>query len=245
MHAIGCGGPEVSVHIDPHAVGAAGRDHVEDTPIHRTHIDHVEHPDMLRIGREHPPCIRHIETAAIRAEGEAVCPLHVGDHGFDAALRRHPVDRAGQLLLRLCALVIRHDPVMRIAEPDHTVGSDNHIVRTIEPLALIAVGDDRDRSVPFGPRHPARSMLAADEPTLTVPCMAVRIVRRLAIGGHAILAPADDAVVGNVGKQEAAGIAEPHRPFRPVKPGRKPFYRGIAKHIGGEDRIDDFEKRHA
>ena len=236
--------PKVPVAVAPHAIGAAGRDCVKVPTIHRPAIDHVEDPDMLRVGGEHPARIRNIETASVRTEGETVRPLHVGDDGLDPAIRGDPIDRAGQLLLRLGSLVIRHDPIMRIAEPDRSVRRNNDVVRTVESLALEPVGDNSQRPVPFRAGYPTRSMFATDEPPLEITGVTVGVVRRLAIGAHAILAPANDPVVGNVGEQEAAGIAEPHRPFRPVEPRRQPLQRCIAEHIGSKHRIDDFEKRH-
>src|SRR3954447_5987703 len=87
-----------------------------------------------------------------------------------------------------------------IAEPDRVVGFDDDIVGAGQPLALEAVGEQRDRAVVFGAGQVLGVVLAGDQPSLAVAGVAVGVVRRLA--EHAdrtgLLIPAHDAVIGDV-----------------------------------------------
>jgi hypothetical protein len=51
-------------------------------------------------------------------------------------------------------------------------------------------------------------------------------------------------VVGNIGEQQAIGIAEPDRAFYPVKAGCQLLDRGIAHHEAGEFRFQSLEETH-
>ena len=55
----------------------------------------------------------------------------------------------------LSALVIAEQPEGRIGEPDRAVGFHHHVVRRIELLALVAVGEHGDRAVILGARSRA------------------------------------------------------------------------------------------
>ncbi len=105
-------------------------------------------------------------------------------------------------------------PNGRIAKPDRTVRFDDHVVRRIETLAAITIGQHGDRAVVFGARDAARQMLAAHESALAVARMAVRIIRRLTERADraARFVPTQDAVVGDVAPQQIAAVAEPDRP---------------------------------
>jgi hypothetical protein len=98
-------------------------------------------------------------------EGKPVGLDEVVDRDLDrAALRIDPVDVLLLLfLLGLEALVVGHDPVSRVGETDRAVGGDDHVVRRVQLLAVVAVGDDGDRAVELGTRDPPGAVLAGDE----------------------------------------------------------------------------------
>ena len=162
--------------------------------------------------------IRDIENFLVGREGKPVGLHEILDHGCDlAGLGIDAIDvAAALLLLRPAALELRHDPVAGVGEPDAVVGLHHHIVRRVEPLALVLVGDDGDRAVRLGAGHAPASVLAGDEPALAVAGVAVAVVGLGAEGADAGLRrPAQHAVVGDVAPQQVAAIGEPDRAFRP------------------------------
>ena len=125
------------------------------------------------------PGVDHVEAGTVRGEAQAVRPVEVGHDGLDPARRGvDPVDGRGQFLVGLPALVVRHDPVAGVGEPDGAVRGDRDVVRRVETAAVIPVRQHRDRAVVFGPGHPPAEVLAGDEPTQPVPGVPVGVVRR-------------------------------------------------------------------
>jgi hypothetical protein len=118
-----------------------------------------------------------VELLLVGREREAVGFHEVVDHSLDrAAVRIDPVDPLLLLfLLGFDSLVVCHDPVERIAEPDRAVGGDDDVVRRVQLLAVVAVGDDGDRAVELGASHPPGAMLAGDETADAIDGVAVRI----------------------------------------------------------------------
>jgi hypothetical protein len=115
------------------------------------------------------------------SSGEKARPFGLAKSSATTAIlplfRIDPVDVAAVLLhLALVALVVAHDPVVRIGEPDRAVRPHHHVVRRVEALALVAVGDHGDRAVGLGTCHAARSMLAGDQPSLAVTGVAIGII---------------------------------------------------------------------
>ena len=129
-------------------------------------------------------------------------------------------DVVADLGLGLVALVVRHDPVGRIGEPDRVVGLHHHVVRAVQPLALVAVGDDRDAAVMLGARDAPPAVLARDEPSLPVDGVAVRVAARLAEDADRAvgLVVAHDPVVRDVGEQRGS-----------ARPGNRPAPRSSAR----------------
>src|SRR6185437_17140388 len=70
------------------------------------------------------------------------------------------------LTLRPVPLVVAVDAVGRVGEPDRAVGPLDHVVRAVEPLALVAVGEHGEAPVVLGPGHPPLALLAADQAAL-------------------------------------------------------------------------------
>ena len=122
----------------------------------------------------------------------------------------------------------------------------DRVIGRIEPLALETVGDHGDLSVMFGPCHPSGAMFACDQPALAVAGVAIAVVRRLPKCGDAAAgSPTQDSIVRNVGEKQAARIAEPDRPFDPVKPGGELFDRSVAQNETVEDGVIGLKEGHS
>src|SRR5215207_1191040 len=180
--------------------------------------------------------IADIELLLVRREAKAVRLDEVIDDHLDVTgFRIHPVDVVLFLLrLGLDALVKTADAVGRIAEPDRTVARDDRVVRRVELLAIVLVGDDGDRAVEFGPGDPSAAMFASDQTSFPINGVAVRVHRRLAVYAHVavILAEAHDAIVGNVAEKHIAASREVNRSFGPTEPGCD----ALNRHGAGEGR---------
>ena len=228
--------PEIAVDIDAEAVGRAGTG-VDEHPAgaERAAID-VEH---AQLARRHGAGFHHVELRFIRRERQPVGTLHiVGHHGDRAGLAIDAIDVGRQFRLVLLALVIAEQAERRIGEPDRAVRLHHDVVRRVQLLALIAVGQHGDRAVILGADHAPAAMLAGDQAALTVARVAVGVVGGLAEDADraGLFFPLQDAVVGNVAPQHVAAVAEIHRPFRPAAPGGKALHRGERQAIAVEAR---------
>ena len=247
MHAVARRGPEIAVLVHAHAVRATGRNGMENVAARQAPVGrHVEGADVARIVRVDAPGIGDVEARFIRTEGKAVRAVEIGQHGADMArMRIDAVDIAGQRLLAARALVIRSDAVVRIGEPDRTVRGDDDVVGRVQRLAIVTVGDHGDGAIVLRTRDAARAVFAGHEAAFPVARVAVGKIRRLAECRDAERgAPAQHAVVGNVGEQQAIVIAEPDRPLGPVEPAGKLLERRIAQHETGKDGLFGLKKRH-
>src|SRR6202171_5221512 len=206
------GAPNTPVSVTAHPVGNAGLGHFrKDFAVRHLSGPHiqVEHADMRRVVRPvREAGVEDIELLLVRREGNAVGLHEVIDDNLDVTgFRIHPVD-VMLFLLRLGfdALIIAADAVGGIGEPDRTIGSDNRVVRRVQLLAIVLVGDDSDRAVVFGSGDPSAAMLASDQASFPINGVAVRVHRRLAEYAQVtvILREAHDAVVGNVAEQHVA-----------------------------------------
>src|SRR4030088_2691608 len=214
--------------VAAHPVGNAGLGHFrKDFAVRHLSAPHiqVEHADMRRVVRPVGEAgVEDIELLLVRREGNAVGLHEVIDDNFDVTrFRIRPVD-VMLFLLRLGfdALIIAADAVDGIGEPDRTIGSDNRVVRRVQLLAIVFVGDDSDRAVEFGPGDPSAAMLASDQASFPINGVAVRVHRRLAEYAQVtvILREAHDAVVWNVAEQHVAPGWEVDRALGPAESGR-------------------------
>ena len=119
-------------------------------------------------------------------------------------------------------------------------------------LAVIVVGDHRDRAVELVAHDSPREMLAGDLAPLEVERVAVAVVRRRAEHTHVtvVLQPSHLPVVGNVAPDEITALRIPGRPLRPQRTGpqsldwRVGLPQAIEARIDGEDvRIREIDVR--
>src|SRR5262245_28026359 len=124
--------------------------------------------------------IDDVELLLVGREADAIRLDEVVDDNLDVAgFRIDPIDIVLFLLGRgFDTFVEAADTVDRIGEPDGAVGSDDDVIWRIQLLAIIAVGDDRDRAVELSTGDPPAAMLASDEPSFAIDGVAVRIHRR-------------------------------------------------------------------
>src|SRR5690606_4710417 len=98
-----------------------------------------------------------------------------------------------------------HPAVGRIGEVDAAVALDDDVVGAVELLALVVARQRRAAAVRLGARHPARGVLADDQPALAVPGEPVRLEARLAEGRDALpLAPAAQVIPRHVAEKKVA-----------------------------------------
>ncbi len=171
----------------------------------------------------------YIQHPLVRRERKAVRPVHrVGDDRDRACHAVDAVDASGELLRRALALVVAGDAERRVGEPDRAVRLHHQVVGRVQPLALETVGQHGDRAVILGTGDPATTMFGSDQAALAVARVAVGVAGRLAEAVHqpGMLAPAHDAVVGDVAAQEIAAVAEPHRTLGPAQPAGDTLHRG-------------------
>src|SRR3981189_1510111 len=181
------GAPETPGGVAAQPVGDAGLGHVrKDFAVRHLSGRHiqVEHADMRRVVRPvREAGVADIELLLVRREAKAVGLHEVIDDNLDiTGFRIHPVD-VFLFLLRLGfdALVIAADTVGWVPEPDRIIGSDNQVVRRVQLLAIVLVGDDGARAVDFRPGDPSAAVFASEQASLPINGVAVRVHRWLAV----------------------------------------------------------------
>src|SRR3954462_3839255 len=94
----------------------------------------------------------------------------------------------------------------------------HYVIRRIQPLTLEAIHQHGDSPIMLRASHAAAAVLAGEEPALAVARVTIGVIGRRAKGAHrpALLAPAQDAIVGNIGEEQITSIAEPDRPLGPA-----------------------------
>src|SRR6478736_2352404 len=157
------GAPNTPGGVTAHPIGNAGLGHFgKDSAVR--HLSgpniHVEHADVRRVVRPVREAGVDVELLLVRREDNAVGLYEViGDNLDVTRFRIDPVDVTLFLLgLGFDALIKAADSVDRIGEPDRTIGSDDRVVRRVQLLAIVVVGDDGDRAVEFGPGDSAAAM---------------------------------------------------------------------------------------
>ncbi len=164
-----------------------------------------------------------VEAPLVGREGEPVrLDEVVRDEGDRAGKRIGAVDVLPADLGGAAAAELRVvGAVGGVGEPDGAVRLHHDVVRAVEAPAVIAVGDDGDRAVGLGPRHPPAAALAGDEAALAVDGVAVGEAARRAEDADLSRAVvvAEKTVAGDVAEDERAVGGKPGRPLAEIGAG--------------------------
>src|SRR5208282_360820 len=240
------GRPEVSVHIAANAIRVAGRHiHKHAAILEVRAIDDIIDADLVRVvGMFGDTGIDDVEKFFVGRKADAVGLVHVGGNDSDVAcFGIEAVDNGGKFEGGFVALVIGHDAVTGVGEPDCAVGMNGEIVGSVELFALIAVHQNRDRAVRFGARYAAGVVFAGEQAALAVAKVAVAVIRRAAKNGDfvGVFEPAEHAVVRNVAEEKVAAVAEPDGAFGPARSGVKTLDGGAVHSVFCETRVNHFD----
>src|SRR5207248_4107904 len=135
--------------------------------------------------------------------------------------------------------------IRRIGEPDRAVGMRHDVVRRIERLAVVSIGDNGHRAVVFPAYDAPKKILARQLPALMIEGIAVGVVGRFAERRHPPVLP-DIAVLrvaGDVAEDEVLSLARPSWPFGPIRAGPQPADWSTSQPDAVECRIDDDDVR--
>ncbi len=233
--------PDAAAVVEADAVEVAGVAGREDLAAgERGVAAPLEDPDVLA------PAVDDVEPALVRGERQPVGPVEVvGHHLHGPAARVEPVHVTGaDLTVGPEALVVAVDAVTRVGEPQRAVRALDDVVGTVQPLAVPVVGEHGDGAVMLGPGHPARALLAADQPALPVDGVAVGVAGRLAEHAHRAggLVPAQDPVVRDVAEHQVAPGREVGGALGPAAAGVQAF-QPLVPAAGPEPLIEHLEPR--
>src|SRR6266404_1888379 len=240
--AAGPSASQITLDIDPHAVGVARFGAGKFAPVGGlgTVVD-----DIVDLDRALPWAGRvdDIEQFFIGRKGEPVRPPHVADRDRQlAGYRIEPIDPVRQFGGRLVAEIVAADTGAVVTEPDRAVGFDDDIVWAGQLFALEVFGQHGDRAVVLGASEPLCVHLTGHEATLAVPGIAVGVMGGLT--KHAdrarFLIPFHHPVVRDVAPDQASEISEPDRALIEAASARDHLYRRIAEHQRGKARVEGF-----
>src|SRR5246127_2454557 len=197
--------PDATLGVAAHPIGDARFWHVgKDLVVANLSLldVQVEDPNVRRIVRPVGKSgVDDVEFLLVGRQRDAIGLHEIVDDDPDlAGFRIDPVDIVLVLFgLGLDALIIAADAVDRIGEPDRPIRRDDRVVWRVQLLAIVLVGDDRDRAVVLGAGDTPAGVLAGDQATFAIDGVAVRVHRGLAVDAEVpiILREAHDAVVGN------------------------------------------------
>ena len=144
-HPARAGDPDVAALVALHPVGDAVLDHAaadvveEQAAVRERPVGlHVVDPDQ-RSGR-----VVYVHERLVGREAQAVWLLELvvaNDQLRLAATRREPVHALERQILLALQPEARHAPVGGVTEVDRAVGSRDHVVGTVQLLALVVAGD--------------------------------------------------------------------------------------------------------
>jgi hypothetical protein len=131
----------------------------------------------------------------------------------------HAIEVTG-LHLTLCPepLIVAVDAVGGISKPYGAIGLHHHIIGAVQPLALVAVRNDRDAAMLFGAGDTAIAVLAGDKPAVPIDGIAVCITGGKAKHADSAgrLVPAHDAVIRDIAPDEVSAGWEVRRTLDPA-----------------------------
>src|SRR5260221_783526 len=260
VYAAGAGGEEMALGVDLHAVGqplAFGADPARgveaDAPVRdrAVRLDVVGHPDRalrVRVG--------DVQRLVIGRERDPVGPGEFLRQQAQLAVLADTVD-ALEVELFFRVLHLARETVGRIGEVERAVRVVDEVVRAVEPLALVAVGDRYVLRLGLGERRVhARDLpvavLAEHQASLRIEGEAIRpgLVRGDVVGPGdraeepallevdlraPALLPFQDAVGRDVGEEQVPAVgAHPQWALGPIEP--------IGDHLhrrpGGDDGVE-------
>ncbi|KAG1448448.1 hypothetical protein G6F57_016843 [Rhizopus arrhizus] len=237
--------PQVAVLVALDAVDGTGPLRGDDDPLARQCAvrPNVVGPDHAvgLVARLHP-----VQQLFVRREAQPVGAGQVFQRARHAAVGRiNPVHAMGQLGLGLVALPVAADAKRRVREPDGAVALADDVVRRIQALAVVAVSQHGDGAVVFGARDAARQVFAGQQTALAIARQAVAEVGRMSKDADSArgFVPSQDAVIGNVGHQQIAPVAHPHRPFQPAKAAGQLFHAAAVDAVLGKLRVQNANGR--
>ena len=151
--------------------------------------------------------VNYVEDTLVRGKGQAVGYYQVPDHhGGGAQVRGDSIHPSEVQLGR------RDPPYPRIGEVDGPVGPYHHVVRTIQPLPLIAVHHNSDIPIRFQASHPPRGLLTGNQSALGVSGESVGLIGGLQEHGCALSwRPLHSPIIGNVTEEEVPAFLPPYR----------------------------------
>lgn len=236
-------GPDITVHITTYAVGQTFANVAEKSavrqPLALNHI--IDHnPGRRRAS------IGDIQQAVVRREAQAVGFFQfINNNGRFPRFRVKPVNGFAQFKFRLMALIIAHNAVARVGEPDAAILMDNDIIGGVQFPALVIVHQDRNPAVILRSRYPPAVMFAGNETAVTIPGITIAVVRRAAKDRHLprFFQPAQHPVIRNIAPEQKTAVAKPDRPLRPTRPGPQTLQSRAAQHIPLEARIEHLNSR--
>ena len=175
---------------------------------------HVEAPDV--------PAHRvvHVELRFIQREAQAVRLLEIRHEQLQLRAFGAPAVDAAEIERERTryADILAYAAERRVAEIDRAVGLNDDIVGTVEPLAVITVGEHREGTVVLGAGDAAVSLLATDQPPRAVHGVTVGIAGGLAEDAHrpGRLVVTHDPIVGDVAEDQVPPGGKVRRAFGPA-----------------------------
>jgi len=184
--------------------------------------------------------VGNVELFIVRREAEAVWLGDVIKHLLDfASLAINAVDGFLQLMRSLLAFVVALRAVAWIGKPDTAIRVHDHIVWSVELLAVELVSKNSDGAIVFIARHTPRQVLAADLAALIIEGVAIGIVARVVDGADVVVLikhPEMD-IVRDVRPHHVLANAIPGDTFGPKHPGMQTLHRNIPYFDFGKRRV--------
>jgi len=189
--------------------------------------------------------IGDIEFCLIQRKGKAIRAGKVVGHPITmSGFWTDPIDVLTiKFRLRLKPLIVGLDAIGRIGEPDRIVGFDDHIVRTVETLALETIGENARRPIVLPTNDPPVAMLATDHAALAIDRGAVGIRAGAALKGAdhtGRFIPAQAAIVGDIAPDQGFEGGCVNRALGPAAAGPELLDRFVAFYRSFETVVEDF-----
>src|SRR5207302_5769292 len=156
--------------------------------------------------------------------------LHDAGPGRLSRLLVHPPLLIARTAGHVDLTLVQRSAVRRVGKPDAAILMHRDVVRRVQPLALIRIGDGGNRSVVLVTDDAARAVLARELATLEIKRVAVAVVRWRAEhrDPSVIVQIAHLTVVRDVAPHQVPALARPRRPLAPQPAGPQTLNRRVA-----------------